>query len=135
MKRFFTLVIFTFLGFSVHLDAQVFFGMHKDQIKLAMKEQKELKLESKSVNKGHKYLKYTDNLKMVTLLIFLGNDDKCTYSKMMCDYSLLDNKTAFLNKNYKKKSSSLWEGTEKNIPFSVSMTKEEWYFSLTYKPR
>ena len=65
-----------FLAVADHLQAQNYIGMHKDQIIETMKEtEKQLKLNTSTVNPHYNYLKYEDKINEITVLFFLSEDD------------------------------------------------------------
>ena len=82
------------------------------------------------VNNSFNYLKYVDNLEQQTWLFFLDDNDYCKSSKLVCDYVLLDEKIAELNKSYLKTGSLSWSYEHNNSSFDVTLKKEEWFFSI-----
>jgi hypothetical protein len=92
-------------------------------------------LDEGAVNKTIKYLKYIDKYNEETWLFFLSNDDVCTRSKLMSDYSNLKIRTDELNKKYKKAGEFKWIYIDKGTTYFVELKKEEWFFTIVTKTK
>lgn len=111
-----------------------FIGMTKDEVISAMqKTNPGFDLDEGAVNTTYKYLKFVDKYNEETWLIFLSDNDKCTHSKLISDYSNLKIRTDELDKKYKKAGDLKWIFIEKGIVYTVEMKKEEWFFTIVTK--
>ncbi len=114
---------------------QHFIGMHSEAVEEIMTEDyPDFNQDKSFVNKSFNYLKFVDNLEQQTWLFFLDDNDYCKSSKLVCDYLLLDDKVAELNNSYKKVGDLSWKYQENKKNFSVTLKKEEWFFSILTKP-
>jgi hypothetical protein len=119
---------------TVH--SQHFIGLHSEAIQEIMNEQhSDFNQDNSFVNKSFNYLKYIDNLEQRTWLFFLDENDYCRSSKLVCDYVLLDEIMEELNKTYKKSGDLSWYYKQDDNTFSVTVKKEEWFFSILTKPK
>lgn len=130
------MLVTLFLTFSLAgvSSSQHLIGLHKDDIIVLMKEnQPDFKMDNSTVNKLYKYLKFVDNINEQTLLIFLDENDRCTFSKLMSDYSNLDDALNDLNKNYKTVKVNEWIYSIDGVNYSVTLAEEEWFFTILVK--
>jgi len=110
--------------------------MNKNEIKKLMNEKyRSFDLDEGAKNASYKYLKFVDKYNEETWLFFLSPDDVCTHTKLMSDFSNLDNRLKDLNKNYKKTGNNKWLFVEKGITYTVDLVKEEWFFSIVIKKK
>jgi hypothetical protein len=137
LKKYYRNIVFIiylvlFIGFSS--SAQVYVNLSKDEIKKRIKQDYPGYAPDKmSVNKAYKYLKYTNEAIDATLLIFLGTDDKCTYTKKMLAFSDMQSEIDLLNKKYKKAGQMVWVCRENDTDCTIKLTKEEWFFTVEIK--
>ncbi len=119
------------------LAAQNYIGMHADSIKYYMKSaEKDLHLNTTSVNKYYNYLKYEDNTGVKTVLYFLDDMDNCTYYKCIYDYSLEDEIVEGLNKENEKIGEGLWkEAVSDSMVLIMELKREDWFFSVVTRKK
>ena len=111
--------------------AQHFIGKPKDEVRKLMAEQNQELFEDESArNTAINMIKYTDQLGNQTMIFVFGDDDRCMYTKLMCDYSLLDKMQDNLDGNYSKANDSLWTYSHDGQVYSISLKMKEWYFVL-----
>jgi hypothetical protein len=121
---------------ALHVNAQNFIGLHKDEIATLMKEkQKEFILNTGVVNKKYNYLKYEDKINEQTLLYFLNNDDYCTYVRLISDYSNYNSAIEELNNKYTRINKNTWIFKDKGKKYIVYLEKEEWFFTINTKKK
>jgi len=96
-------------------------------------ERKEFIEDTSSKNTVYNLLKYVDRMDTQTLLFLFDENDICYLSKLMCDYSLLNKITKQLNEAYTRESDSLWHIKEKDKVISITMKKEDWFFTVQTK--
>ncbi|MCX7986309.1 MAG: hypothetical protein N2662_05170 [Bacteroidales bacterium] len=122
--------------FTVALQAQPvnYIGMNKqDIIKTMQKNNPSFDLDEGAVNTTFNYIKFVDKYNEETYLFFLDNNNVCTHTKLMSDYSNLKIRTDELNKYYKKAGENKWVFVDKDKIFFVELKKEEWFFTIVVK--
>ncbi|HJZ40257.1 MAG TPA: hypothetical protein VJ203_07820 [Bacteroidales bacterium] len=118
------------------LRGQTYIGMNKDEIAVQMKsEYPEFKPDKGAVNHTFKYLKYVDKITEQTILFFLAENDVCTYVRRISDYSNLNDMIGTLNNSYKKVDKNNWTYTQKGQAYTVNLTEDEWYFTVSYRKK
>jgi hypothetical protein len=63
-------------------------------------------------------------------MMFVFKDGLCSYSKQMCDYSLMKEITGALDVKYSRSSDSTWYYEADCDRYIISLKKEEWYFVI-----
>ncbi len=117
---------------AIQVQGQNFIGMHKNDIMQVMKDsRKNFKLNTGVVNPHYKYLKYEDKINEMTLLFFLSEEDICTMSRQMCDYSNINDMENYLNSTYIPDGKNKWFYTVDGIQYSVQLVEEDWFFTVT----
>jgi hypothetical protein len=120
----------------LHLGAQNFIGMNKDDIsKYMTTNHPDFKYIDDAVNKAYKYMKYVDHDEYQTWLFFLSEDEHCTVTKLISDYVYYDRLTATLDKNYKKEGTNTWTFRDQGVDYIVELKKDEWFFSIITKKK
>jgi hypothetical protein len=113
-----------------------FIGMSKPEIiKTMQKYNPSFDLDEGAVNKTFNYVKFVDKYNEETYLFFLDDNNVCTHTKLMSDYSNLKLRTDELNKYYKKAGENKWVFVEKNKVFIVELKREEWFFTIVVKQK
>ncbi len=90
-------------------------------------------VEKDIVNGVHKYLRYSTNDGMQTLLFFFDEKGFCQEVRLSLDRSLHTSKVKELNSLYTVKSDSEWTDTKGKRKYSITMTDDSWYYTLKYK--
>jgi hypothetical protein len=122
--------------FAAQTQTPNYIGMSKqDIIKVMGKSNPGFDLDEGAVNKTYKYIKFVDKYNEETWLFFLTDDDKCSRTKLISDFSNQKIRTEELNKKYKKEGENKWEFTEKGISYIVELSKEEWFFTIVTKEK
>ena len=113
------------------IKSQNMIGYHSDDIKKIMKEtQNEFRLNNDTKNEYYNYLKFENRFGTKTFLFFLSENDTCTFSKLMCDYSELKETLKMLNKKYQIVNENKWIEKKNNEKYTITLKKEQWYFTL-----
>ena len=113
-----------------------YIGMSKqDIIKFMGKTNPGFDLDEGAVNKTYKYLKFVDKYNEETWLFFINDEDKCSRTKLISDFSNQKIRTDELNNKYKKAGENRWEYNEKGIAYIVELNKEEWFFTIVTKEK
>ncbi len=113
------------------IKSQNMIGYHSDDIKKIMREtQNEFRLNNDTKNEYYNYLKFENRFGTKTFLFFLSENDTCTYSKLMCDYSELKETLKMLNKKYQIVNENKWIEKKNNEKYTITLKKEQWYFTL-----
>lgn len=124
------------MHFWVNSFTQNFIGSSKDEIVKMMNEKNPgFSLDDGVVNNTYKYLKYVDKENEETWLFFLSDENICTHSKLMSDFSNLQTRKDELNKEYKPAGENKWIFINKGITYIVELKKEEWFFTITIKKK
>ena len=85
------LLLITGLLLFFPIVSQSLIGLKKQQLEKEIKVlYPDFTIDNSFVNNSYKYLKYVDKINEQTLLVFLSADDECTSTKLICDYSMLD---------------------------------------------
>jgi hypothetical protein len=134
MKKFaFILILLTgILTLPGYLYSQEYIGYHEEKIKTLMKEENKMfKLNTNTVNKYYKYLKYEDKVNEITIMFFLSDNDYCTLVRYMSDYSNINETLNDLNSKYKKISKNSWQYHKNGKTYSVKLEEGDWFFTVT----
>ena len=124
------------MHFWVNSFTQNFIGSSKDEIVKMMNEKNPgFSLDDGVVNNTYKYLKYVDKENEETWLFFLSDENICTHSKLMSDFSNLQTRKDELNKEYKPAGENKWIFINKGTTYIVELKKEEWFFTITIKKK
>jgi hypothetical protein len=127
------LFILLFFHFCVTSFTQNYIGLTKDEIIKTMNEKNPgFDLDEGVVNNTYKYLKYVDKNNEETWLFFLSDDNICTRTKLMSDYSNLKTRKDELDKEYKPAGEKKWIFISKGMTFIVELKKEDWFFYNNY---
>ena len=111
--------------------SQTLVGYHSDDVKKIMREtQNEFRLNDNTKNEYYNYLKFENRFGTKTFLFFLSENDTCTYTKMMCDYSELKETLGMLNEKYQMVNENKWIEKKNNEKYTITLKKEQWYFTL-----
>lgn len=97
-------------------------------------EMDDFNLDNSSINKTYNYLKYVDYLGQQTILYFLDENNMCTASKWICDYSLLNEKRDYLNKEYEETGEDTWVYKDENEIYNIKLERENWFFAIITRP-
>ena len=87
-------------------------------------------IDKSSVNHTYKYLKYINKETEQTLLVFLSEDDVCTATKLVSDYTNLIDVKKELNSKFKSAGKDCWKYTQNGIKCKVKLKRDEWFFSV-----
>jgi hypothetical protein len=131
MRKIIFILFLTFTCLSVR--AQIFIGKDKESVKLLMKEKREFALDESSVNTAYNTLKFVDNRGSRTYLFLFDDNDICTLSKLMCDYSFLEKTKKQLDEDYTTGEEGQWTHTEVGINYLITLRKGDWFFSVLTK--
>ncbi|MEA1896035.1 MAG: hypothetical protein U9N53_00065 [Bacteroidota bacterium] len=132
MKQLLFILIGLFLLTAYPVFGQEFVGVHADSIKQLMRTtHNDLSLNTSSINKYYNYLKYEDRIGSRTFLIFLDEEDICTFYKEIYDYSFHKKVIKDLNNHYVNIGDTLWTDEVGNGILSKKLQKNEWFFSVT----
>jgi len=133
MKTFFLTFFLLSSLFVSQTHGQYYIGKTVDEIKTMMQESGSDFYFAKQVNTGkHHFLKYENVDQTKTKLFIMGDDGKCRYTKLMCDYALLKQIQDSLNSNYQYQKDLTWrdynEGGE--YEYIIEMNKRDWFFTI-----
>ena len=125
------LLTYCLLALSIQAGAQNFIGMKKaDIIKVMQKNQPVFKLDTSSVNRTFKYIKFVDKISEQTMLFFLSENNICTYVRWMSDYANLNDIISELNTKYKRKDERTWSYSDKGQDYIVRLEEGDWFFTV-----
>ena len=130
------IVISFLLLLSGTIRSQNLIGYHSDDIKKIMREtQNEFKLNNDTKNEYYNYLKFENRFGTKTFLFFLSENDTCTYTKLMCDYSDLKETLKMLNEKYQMVNENTWIEEKNSDKFNIILKREKWYFTIVTRKR
>jgi hypothetical protein len=106
-------------------------GLNKAEvIEKVKKEHREFRKDATVVRQQFNYLKYVNGAKTRTWILFFTKDDICKTSKLVCDYSEYDEVIEDLSNSFTKVGDSKWEKDLGGITLEITLTKQEWYFTV-----
>ncbi len=112
-------------------NGQSLIGMRKERVKaLVEMEHKEFRRDNSVVKQHFNYLKFVNGAKTRTWILYFTDEDICKTSKLVCDYSDFDEVVEELSASHKKVGDSKWEYHQGNQAIQVTLTKQEWYFTV-----
>ncbi len=112
-------------------NAQHFIGEKKEEVRKLMKTQVKGLHEDKSArNLAVNMIKYTDRFQNQTMIFVFDDEDKCKFSKHMCDYSMETKMKGKLDLQYKKLDDDTWTYEHEGSTYKITLKKDEWYFVL-----
>lgn len=124
-------IVLLSMVFVSPLVSQHLIGLHKEEVIKEIKtNNRNFIIDKSSVNYIYKYLKYIDKNGEQTFLVFLSENDICTSTKLMSDYSNLVILNKDLNKKYKKVGQNKWTYNLGGIVYMVKLKREEWFFTI-----
>jgi len=113
------------------VHSQSMIGLTKEEVKAVMKKDyRGFRKDNAVVKQQFNYLKYVNMNKTRTWILYFTQEDICKTSKLVCDYSEFDDLMENFSSSYENVGESQWEYTLAADTFQVSLTKEEWYFSV-----
>jgi len=113
------------------VQSQALIDLSKEEVNLIIKrEHKDLAPDRSIVKQQFNYLKFVNRKQTRTLIVYFSKDDIAISSKLICDYDDQEVVVADLDKNYKKVGENRWEYLNQNMPYTVELRDEEWYFTV-----
>jgi hypothetical protein len=124
-----------FLAFPGRAEGQHYIGKHKSEVREMMKKNERDLHEDKSTrNSLYNMVKYIDNNGNQTLIYVFSDQDTCSYSKWMCDYSMLNKVVSGLNKDYEQSAEDSWNYIHEGQDYKITLKTGDWFFTITTKP-
>jgi hypothetical protein len=124
------------LTYTAQAQQLNYIGMSKTDIVSSMqKNNPGFDLDEGAVNSAYKYIKFVDKYNEETYLFFMDENNSCSFTKLMSDYSNLKIRTDELNKNYKNAGEGKWIYVENGVVYIIEMKKEEWFFTIIMKKK
>lgn len=124
-------LLFLLLAGAAESKGQSLVGMSKEEVKAVVREEhKEFRRDNTVVKQQFNYLKFVNGAKTRTWILYFTDEDLCKTSKLVCDYSEFDEVMERLSSSYEKVGDSAWESNQKDKIIQVSLTKQEWYFTV-----
>ncbi|HBH49771.1 MAG TPA: hypothetical protein DDX98_14090 [Bacteroidales bacterium] len=113
-----------------------YIGKSADEIKeLVLEHHKMYKPNTAFINDSYNYLKYEDRIREITVLFFLNDNNHCRMIRIMSDYSNINDLRDELDSNYESVDNYNWKYKAGNMCYSVSLTEEDWYFTIAIKKK
>ena len=128
-------IVLLIITFENEIHSQLFVGLKSSEVIQQLNAERHFHQETNFKNDTYKYLKFYNRSDEETLIVFLTYDDRVRVTRLMSDYSNLDNRTKELNRNYKKVRQNCWVGTRDGKEYLIELKKEDWYFTLTTKEK
>lgn len=115
-------------------QSQPLIGLSRGRVETIIKEEhREFGKDQSIVSQQFNYLKYVNGQKTKTWILYFSDEDICTGTKLVCDYSEYDEVLNDLNSRYRKSGRRKWEYIHGACTFRVNLVREEWYFTLREK--
>jgi len=131
-KRTFILLVILLSG--MNMLAQPLIGLSKEEVQTTVKKSySEFKLDKSITQQAYNYLKFVNDSETKTMIVFFNEDDYCTYTKTVCDYSEYDFVLDELKKSCRKVADEQWEYKEDGKTYVITMEQADWYFILREK--
>ena len=131
-KSFLSLVLLSCVFVSMAQD-QHYIGKTSGQIRTMIQESGSDLFFSKEVKTGnHHFLKFENVDQTKTLLLLLDKQGRVSYTKLMCDYSLLKQMEDSLNSHYQYQKNLTWRDypADHDYEYVIELNKEEWFFTI-----
>jgi hypothetical protein len=111
--------------------AQSLIGLPKEEVsrRISMYH-REFRKDEMVVRQQFNYLKYVNQDRTRTWILYFNDENVCHISKLVCDYSEYDNVLDDLNSRYHKTDEFTWELTQDNQVNEVNLTRQEFYFTV-----
>jgi hypothetical protein len=132
--KIFILTLFVVLYCSAGYGQNLIGLDDKEILKYAKENLKDFNLQNDN-NNSFKYLKYTDNLNLQTILFFLSDKYVCTEVRMICDLSMKNQKVNELDSIYSKTGNNIWTEKKNNSIYLIELVNENWFFSINIKTK
>jgi hypothetical protein len=120
-----------FLFISTVTFSQNLIGYKEDEIRKYMRENRKDMNYASVTNSRFKYLKYTDNDDNETILFFLNNSSVCKSERIICDYSIKNQKIKEFNARYKKIDDNSWLDVRGRKNYTIELKDEQWSCIIT----
>ena len=91
---------------------------------------REFRKDEMIVRQQFNYLKYVNQERTRTWILYFDADNMCHISKLVCDYSEYNDVMDDLNSRYQKTDEFTWELTQDNQVNEVNLTRQEYYFTV-----
>lgn len=134
MRTFTPLILLTsYLLFMAagSLQAQSMIDLPIEEVRVLVKSKhKEFRRDNSVVNQRYNYLKYVNGLKTRTWILYFTDENICKTTKLVCDYGEFDEVLEELNKAYEKVDESVWGYKLEGDTIQVTLTRQEWYFTV-----
>lgn len=130
MKLIFFICVFI-LGLGNQLNSQTMVGLTKEEVRAAVKkDHKKFHRDDSVIKQRFNYLKYVNGDRTKTWIIYFNEQDICRTSKVVYDYSFLNEVQEDLNAKYRSTGELLWEYENQSDTIQVELLKLDWYFSV-----
>jgi hypothetical protein len=130
MKRI-LLIIGIIVGFGFMLNAQTMVGLSKEEVtEKVKKDHRKFRKDASVIKQRFNYLKYVNGIRTKTWILYFTEGDTCKTSKMICDYSELNDMVGEINEMYEQKNDSIWEYPSGSELIQVELIRQEWYFTI-----
>ncbi len=124
-------LIILFLSFGTSLLSQNLVGFRESEIRKYMQENRKDMNIADIKNSKFKYLKYSDNLDNQTILFFLKKNSVCYSERMICDYSIKNQKLEEFDRLYRRESDNRWTEVRNGKNYIITIKEGQWSFIVT----
>jgi len=126
------ILAFTILAATgLQAQDQSLIGMGKMEVEdVVKKHYRDFSRDQSIVKQEFNYLKYVNGSGTMTWIIYFNDDDICTSTKKVCDYTEYDFVLDELNENYESVGDMQWEYSIDKQTYSVTLEEKDWYFSV-----
>ncbi|NOY38564.1 MAG: hypothetical protein GXO83_13440 [Chlorobi bacterium] len=135
MKNIRSIFLLLMLLTVLRSEAQPYIGRHAGDVKQYIRtHQREFSLDQTTRNTAYRYLKFVDQMGYKTLLVFLSDQDTCSWYKIVYDADLYDSIVESLDTCCKRESDTSWIEVIGDEHYRKVLKKTDWFFSVTTRP-
>jgi hypothetical protein len=130
MKR--LLLISGIIALSIAMaEAQTMIGLPKEEVaELVRADHADFRKDASVIKQRFNYLKYVNGLRTKTWILYFNDGDTCQVSKLVCDYTELDDVLKDINGRCSQVNDSTWTYQDGPDTLQVELIRQEWYFTI-----
>lgn len=117
-----------------HAQRESLIGLDKEDVKASVrKNHRGFALDQSIIKQQFNYLKFVNGSQTITWILYFSDSDKCTSTKMVCDYSEYDFVLEELDEECERVGAKEWQFQTQFGTYRITMEELDWYFTLREK--